>query len=136
MSKLPEGTKTVKFDKEEKKSSKNSIHLAAQCWCDEETREIEFDSRLATAFAKRLDSVLAIERHRVLMLILKDQTHMTSDYRETVRHTGGLLTKSMAAAYSRGIHDVLLLLTKTNKGLEDAEKAAEEKQNPEPSNPA
>lgn len=38
-----------------KKPSENSIHIAAQCWCDEETRMIEMDTRLANAFAKRLD---------------------------------------------------------------------------------
>jgi hypothetical protein len=28
--------------------------IAATCWCDEETSEIEMDARLAEAFAKRL----------------------------------------------------------------------------------
>jgi hypothetical protein len=32
-----------------------SRQIAAQCWCDEETKHIEFDARLAEAFAKRLD---------------------------------------------------------------------------------
>ncbi len=29
--------------------------LAAQCWCDEETSDIEMDTRLADAFARRLE---------------------------------------------------------------------------------
>ena len=35
--------------------SLESIHLAAQCWCDVDTCNIEMDSRLSIAFAKRLD---------------------------------------------------------------------------------
>jgi hypothetical protein len=31
------------------------IEIAAQCWCDEETSNIEMDHRLARAFAKRID---------------------------------------------------------------------------------
>lgn len=33
--------------------------LAAQCWCDDETSSIEMDSRLAEAFARRLEPYLA-----------------------------------------------------------------------------
>jgi hypothetical protein len=33
-----------------------SLELAAQCWCDEDTSNIEMDSHLANAFAKRLDT--------------------------------------------------------------------------------
>lgn len=33
--------------------------VAARCWCDEKTKEIEFDSRLAEAFAKRLHVCIA-----------------------------------------------------------------------------
>ena len=35
--------------------SKQSLELAAQCWCDEETSEIAMIPELAVAFAKRLD---------------------------------------------------------------------------------
>ncbi len=35
--------------------SKAALEFAAQCWCDKETEMITMDSRLATAFAKRLD---------------------------------------------------------------------------------
>lgn len=30
--------------------------LAAQCWCDEETKDIEMDTRLAEACAKRISA--------------------------------------------------------------------------------
>lgn len=36
--------------------NKKCLEIAAQCWCDEETSMIEMDSRLAKAFAKRLES--------------------------------------------------------------------------------
>ena len=38
------------------KISESSLELAAQCWCDEGTSSIEMNSRLAIAFAKRLDA--------------------------------------------------------------------------------
>jgi hypothetical protein len=45
-----------------------SLELAAQCWCDEDTSNIEMDSHLANAFAKRLDTkdkrIAELERER------------------------------------------------------------------------
>jgi hypothetical protein len=38
------------------KITESSLELAAQCWCDEDTSSIEMNSRLAVAFAKRLDA--------------------------------------------------------------------------------
>lgn len=38
------------------KITKNSLELAAQCWCDEDTSSIEMNPPLALAFAKRLDA--------------------------------------------------------------------------------
>ena len=38
------------------KITESSLELAAQCWCDEDTSSIEMNSRLAIAFAKRLDA--------------------------------------------------------------------------------
>lgn len=37
-------------------SDLNNLEIAAQVWCDEETSSITMDSRLAVAFAKRLDA--------------------------------------------------------------------------------
>jgi hypothetical protein len=42
-----------------KNISEESLHLAAQCWCDEETGSIQMDHRLAVAFAKRYDALQA-----------------------------------------------------------------------------
>ena len=39
------------------KPSEKSIGIAARCWCDDETKDIEMDTRLATAFAIRLDRI-------------------------------------------------------------------------------
>lgn len=41
------------------KPREDAIHLAAQCWCDEETSHKEMDSTLAMAFAKRLEVIIA-----------------------------------------------------------------------------
>lgn len=37
------------------KITKESLEIAAQCWCDAETKSIEMNVPLAEAFAKRLD---------------------------------------------------------------------------------
>jgi hypothetical protein len=42
--------------------SDESLQTAAHCWCDPETKGIEYDSRLAVAFAWRLDEVKADKR--------------------------------------------------------------------------
>jgi len=36
------------------KIDSDALQIAAQCWCDEETRSIEMDSRLANAVASRI----------------------------------------------------------------------------------
>lgn len=46
------------------------------------------------------------------MLLLKNRDSMTADYRNTIKHTGGLLTSSMAYAYSKGINDAMKLIQK------------------------
>lgn len=56
------------------------------------------------------------ERERLTTLILSSSAAMASDYRNTIKHTGGLLTNSMTFAYSKAINDVFKLLT---KGSED-----------------
>ncbi len=106
------------------KPSTSSIHAAAQCWQDEETSSIEMDSRLARAFAKRLDKEITAERVRLLTLILKEQNSMVSDYKHTIKHTGGLLTKSMVYAYSKAINEVFKLI---NKGAQNEKPVQEEK---------
>lgn len=40
------------------KPSQKAMEIAAQCWTDEETSMIEMDTRLAMAFARRLDMVM------------------------------------------------------------------------------
>ncbi len=44
------------------KPSEKALHIAARCWCDDETQHIEMDSRLATAFAKRIHELLNMTR--------------------------------------------------------------------------
>lgn len=40
---------------------------------------------------------------------------MVSDYRALIRHSGGLMTKSMGIAYQRGLNDALKQLIKEIK---------------------
>lgn len=40
--------------------SEEAMDIASRCWCDKETREVEMDTRLAFAFAKRIDRALKI----------------------------------------------------------------------------
>lgn len=57
--------------------SEDAIHIAARCWCDDETRTIEMDSRLATAFAKRLDLLwLSLSRERAMLEWLDAPEHV------------------------------------------------------------
>jgi hypothetical protein len=52
------------------------------------------------------------EKERLLTLILKNAMPLTQDYKNLIKHTGGLLQTSMGYAYSKGIQDVIKLLTK------------------------
>lgn len=52
------------------------------------------------------------EKERLLILILKNAMPLTQDYKNLIKHTGGLLQTSMGYAYSKGIQDVIKLLTK------------------------
>lgn len=39
-------------------TTEHSLQLAAQCWCDLETSNTQMDPVLATAFAKRLETLM------------------------------------------------------------------------------
>jgi len=39
-----------------------AIEIAAQCWCDDETSNIEMDARLANAFATRLQALIDVAK--------------------------------------------------------------------------
>ena len=67
-----------------KEPSNQSIEIAAQCWCDKETSMIEMDSRLAMAFAKRLDAAQAPE-----MLLLNPLVRILIDELIDVRNSPG-----------------------------------------------
>lgn len=55
------------------------------------------------------------EKERILTLIFKNAMPLTQDYKNLIKHTGGLLQTSMSYAYSKGIQDVIKLLTKEEK---------------------
>lgn len=52
------------------------------------------------------------EKDRLLALIIKEREFMASRYKNTIKHTGSLLTESMTYAYSKGISDIIKLLAK------------------------
>lgn len=51
------------------------------------------------------------ERGRLVMKLLAERTSKMADYRNTIKHTGGLLTESMTFAYAKGFEAALKLLT-------------------------
>lgn len=55
------------------------------------------------------------ERVRIMTVLMKERDAATSDYAHTIKRTGGLLSKSMAFAYSKGFSDAIKTLN--TKGL-------------------
>ncbi len=51
------------------------------------------------------------ERMRLVVKLASKGAGMAADYKNTIKHTGGLLTQSMTYAYSKGFQDALKLLT-------------------------
>jgi hypothetical protein len=90
------------------KPSDESLQLAAQCWCDEETRHIEMEVNLATAFAKRLDALQsqAKESERLLheaRVQLRDYEHET----ETIKELKAELDQLRNQKFDGKYHDTL-----------------------------
>lgn len=54
-------------------------------------------------------------RSQLLSTIFGDKERLTAEYKQLVRHTGGLVSGSMAVAYSRAINDVIKLILKESK---------------------
>jgi hypothetical protein len=52
---------------------------------------------------------------RLQVKFLKNRASMASDYKNTIKHTGGLLSQSMTFAYAKGLNDAFKLLTKEEK---------------------
>ncbi len=55
------------------------------------------------------------EQMRLTQELFKAIPSMAADYKILVRHTGGLLSASMAVAYSKGLNDALKLILKEKK---------------------
>jgi hypothetical protein len=58
------------------------------------------------------------EKIRLTYILLKNVEYMTLDYKNTIKHTGGLLTQSMTFAYNKALNDAFKLLTKEDKNEE------------------
>ncbi len=63
------------------------------------------------------------ERVRIMTLILKEQQSLISNYKNTIKQTGGLLTASMTFAYTRGLNDIFKLLNKPKDSNEKSVQA-------------
>ena len=61
------------------------------------------------------EEIQAKEKQRIVTLIVTKGLNMTQDYKNTIKYTGGLLSTSMGYAYSKGIQDVIKLITKEEK---------------------
>lgn len=55
------------------------------------------------------------EQRRLAQELFKAIPSMAADYKTLVKHTGGLLSASMAVAYSKGLNDALKLILKEKK---------------------
>lgn len=64
------------------------------------------------------------EKERILTLLLSKAAPMASDYRQLIKHTGGLIETSMTYAYSKGIQDVIKLLIKEGTNEKSVQKSA------------
>lgn len=64
--------------------------------------------------APKLD-LIATEQTRLAELIFKKAPFMTAEYRILQKHTGGLVSQSMAYAYNKGLQDAIKLILKENK---------------------
>ncbi len=76
--------------------------IVAQCWQDEETKSLEFDSRLGQAFAKRLVPFYKLfvaakgfaERH---LDELAEYDHETKKFLESVKDVEDFINESVGA---------------------------------------
>ncbi len=61
------------------------------------------------------------EAARLMTVLLSKRAQMAADYKNTIKHTGGLLTNSMVYAYARGLDDAFKLLnTKKEENNEES----------------
>lgn len=62
------------------------------------------------------EEIEKLEKNRLLQALVKETPKLVHTYKTVNKHTGGLLTASMAFAYERGLLDAIKTLTKENKG--------------------
>lgn len=60
------------------------------------------------------------ERVRILTQVLENRDKMIATYTAQVKHTGSLVSTSMAYAYNKAIKDILKLIAKGAKNEETA----------------
>ncbi len=102
--------KEVSLEKTTKEQIGEAIGEASMCW--EPTPTGVFDSTKAAAIVDRIEALVTREKVRLLELLLKETPWSVERYKATVKHTGGLLTASMAVAYEKGLQDAFKILGK------------------------
>lgn len=60
------------------------------------------------------------EKVRLLTKLYKERIPSVSDYKSTIKHTGGLLTESMGYAYAKGYENAIKVLTKEDDNVTKA----------------
>ena len=70
--------------------------------------------------AEKIAEAVTKERERILVLLLSNRAQQASDYKNTIRHTGGLLTQSMTFAFSKGLEAAFKLIVNKKENNEKA----------------
>lgn len=60
------------------------------------------------------NTLLAAERVRLSEKLYKRVPFLSNDYKNLIKHTGGLLTSSMTYAYTKGLQDAVTFILKEN----------------------
>jgi hypothetical protein len=74
---------------------------------------------------EQIKQAIKAERESILMALMRELAPSASDYKGTIKHTGGLLTQSMTAAFTKGYQTAFKVITKMDK--ENNEKSVQEK---------
>lgn len=87
-----------------------AIGEASMCWS--ETPAGVFESTRALEIREKILAAVQRENVKLLTQLLKRQQSAASDYRQLMKHTGGLIATSMTMAYSKGMNDTFKFVAK------------------------
>lgn len=66
----------------------------------------------AVELKEEIKKAVRAEKERLMTKLLKNTAGKAADYKNTIKHNGGLLTQSMVFAYQKGLNDAFKLLNK------------------------